>query len=327
MHMSNVIKAFHDEGWHITFEYNWKGSQVHSYNPYIHTHKFFEPSAKEHNNKPRNYLKNRLQNIEKQYDKFVNFGGSLEGALIASEESSEYFWPLKMRRAKNANICYYDQSMKWAGFLGEKYMGRTGEVFFLREEHDHIKKQLNPFRKDFIILYCFRGTMQQKATYPLAQEVCNEFIRRHPETTIITTGDEGCQQWEWPHPKIIHKSGRMPFRQALLMSRYVDLVLTPETGLGIAAGVYGTPKIMLLTAASLKNIVGNDKNDFSLQSEAWCSPCTRAIYNTDNCPMNNGHPICVAFSKNKILDRMEQAYEMHYLRNWDAPPYAGSVYM
>ena len=48
---------------------------------------------------------------------------------------------------------------------------------------------------------------------------------------------------------VVHRSGRMPFRQALLMARYMDLVVTPETGLGIGAGAYGTPKIMLLTIA------------------------------------------------------------------------------
>ena len=120
--------------------------------------------------------------------------------------------------------------------------------------------------------------------YPIAERVCTEFINRHPETVIITTGDKFCQQWEWEHPQVIHRSARIPFRQALCIAQFADMVVTPETGLGIGAGSFGTPKIMLLTAASLTNVVGNDRNDYSLQSPAYCSPlhshppCTRPLF-------------------------------------------------
>ena len=201
---------------------------------------------------------------------------------------------------------------------------------------------LEQFKDNYVILWAIRGSMYQKAMYPIAEEICTEFIRRHPETVIITTGDKFCQQWEWDHPNVIHKSGRIPFRQALNMAKYADMVVTPETGLGIGAGAFGVPKIMLLTAASLTNIVGNDENDYSLQSPAYCSPCFRAIYNTRNCPLGqprflNGKiidhmpideygkeeltqlPICVDFPAEMVLERMEEAYASGYERNWDRP--------
>jgi len=344
-HMSNVIKALDEDGYHITFEYNYKGAQIHTHNPRVDIHKVFEPSERLKDKKSIRDWNKRLKSYYDQYAFYVNFAGSLESTLIEPEDSSKYFWPLKMRRAKNTKICYYDQSMIWAGLTDKKYMGWTGEVYFTREEHNHVRKQLEPYRDKYVILWAMRGTMWQKAVCHIAKDICNEWLYRHPDSVIITTGDDFCQKWEWVSDhgvtispdkglgdgttSLIHKSGRMPFRQALNIARYANLVVTPETGLGIGAGVFGTPKIMLMTAASLKNIVGNDKNDFSLQSTAWCSPCARAIYNTDSCPLNpeTNLPICVDFSKDRVLDRMEEAYGMCYLQNWNEPPDSRPAYM
>ena len=334
--MSNVIKALNEDGWHITFEYNYKGVEVHKYNPRINIHRVCEPSLIKKFDEQLHFTK-RHDRLKKEYDKYVNFSGSLEIAKISPEEKSEYFWPLKMRRAKNANICYYDQSMVWAGLTDKKYMGWTGEIFFPVEEHERIKSFLKPFKRKYIILFCLRGTMWQKAVYPIVKDICTEWQKKYPDTVIITTGDEQCQQWEWEHDNVVHMSGRMPYKDALLMTRYVDMVITPETGLGIGAGAYETPKIMMLTAASLKNVVGNDKNDFSIQSDAWCSPCTRAIYNTNNCPtmkfpgykVNEQEPdlpICVNFDKKRVLNRMQEIYDLKIPRNWDKPENA-KVYM
>ena len=336
VHMSNVIKALDEDGWHITFEYNFKGKQVHADNPRVDVHRGFEPFDCG-NEKQLNEKFNEFKRLEEEYDLFVNFAYSLEDALIEPESKPSYFWPLWKRRAKNTNICYYDQSMIWAGLTDKKYMGWTGEIFFTRPEHEHVIEQLEPYRDKYIILWAMRGSMWQKAVCHIAKDICNEWLRRHPDTVIITTGDEFCHKWEWVadncvtiapdrglgsgEASLVHKSARMPFRQALHLAKYVDLVVTPETGLGIGAGAFGTPKIMMLTAASLKNVVGNDKNDFSIQSDAYCSPCTRAIYNTNNCPINpkTGLPICVDFDKYAVLDRMEQAYTSGYKRSWKLP--------
>jgi len=334
VHMSNVIKALDLDGWNITFEYNFKGAQIHARNPRIDNHIVFEPHRIKSNDGLIEWER-RLERCQKEYDLYVNFSGSLENALIAPEHSPEYFWPLIDRRKKNAMICYYDQSMIWAGLTHKKYMGWRGEVYFNQEEHLHVLSQLECYKDKFIILWALRGSMWQKAVCHIAKDICDEWLERHPDSVIITTGDAFCHKWEWPSKvgytiapdhglgdgtaSLVHKSARMPFRQALHIARFANLVVTPETGLGIGAGAFGTPKIMLLTAASLKNVVGNDINDFSLQSEAYCSPCTRAIYNTNNCPVNpnTNLPICVDFRKERVLDQMEKAYELRHLRSWD----------
>ena len=349
IHMSNVIRAFDEDGWHITCEYNHKGAQIHSYNPRIDVHKYFEPTKDNFNGSKKFYsfLREKERIINDNYDHFVNFGHSLENTLIEPERQSSYFWPLWLRREKNTNICYYDQSMIWSGLTDQKYMGGVGEIWFTEEEHEHVWNQLQPYRDKFVIVWALRGTMWQKAVCHIAKDIVNDWLKEFPDTVVITTGDDFCQKWEWVSPigttiapekgigegaTLIHKSGRMPFRQALHFARYADLVVTPETGLGIGAGAMSTPKIMLLTAASIKNIVGNDKNDYSLQSDAFCSPCTRAIYNTLSCPVNKQTelPICVDFDKNKVLEKMREArtnHEMYHVQDRHDLPGSGSVFL
>ena len=342
IHMSPVIRAFYEEGWEVTMLYNFKGAQIHSYNPMITHHEFFEQGAKDCTVEKFKEHQKHVMEAYSSYDKFVSLQKTIEFELIPGENSTDYYLPLRMRRDKVNDICFYDQSMIRAGLTHKKYMGKTGDIFFTAEEHNTVLDWLEKFKDNYIILWALRGSMYQKAMYPIASAVCNEFITRHPETIIITTGDDFCQPGEWENDKVIHKSGRMPFRQALNIAKYVDMVVTPETGLGIGAGAFGTPKIMLLTAASITNIVGNDKNDYSLQSPAYCSPCFRAIYNTENCPKGgrrfiNGKiidhmpidkygtetvtqlPLCVDFPPEMVLNRMEEVYSSGYERNWDRP--------
>lgn len=340
--MSAVIRAFYEDGWEVTMSYNFKGAQIHTHNPLISYHEYFESGANEATKNMRKGYVKRLKRAMNEYDKFVTLQNTLEETLIPGEHSPEYFWPLWLRRAKNNDINFYDQSMICSGLTEKKYMGRTGDIYFTKFEHNFVLDYLEQFKDNYIILWAIRGSMYQKAMYPITEQICTEFIKRHPNTVIITTGDKFCQQWEWEHPQVFHKSGRIPFRQSLNIAKYVDMVVTPETGLGIGAGTFGTPKIMLLTAASLTNIVGNDKNDYSLQSPAYCSPCFRAIYNTRNCPLGPPRflkgriidhmpigeyhkeeltqlPICVDFPPEMVLGQMEKIYNSGYERNWDRP--------
>lgn len=344
VHMSNVIRAFDEDGWNVSVEYNSKGAHIHKANPRIKRHLIFETGTADVVAKVREnpmFLNDHIEAVGRNYDRTVSLQGSLEDALIEPSRSHQYQWPLWKRRLKNANICYYDQSMIWAGLTDKKYMGRTGEIYFTNEEHQMVGEWVERRKEKYVVLWCLRGSMYQKAVYPMAQEVIGKFCEKHPEALVITTGDDFCKQLEWDHPQVMHKSGAWPFRQTALLARYVDMVVTPETGLGIVAGVFGTPKIMLLTAASLKNVVGNDENDFSLQSPAWCSPCTRAIYDTDHCEhwgdrkdffsthSEEGHPlpICVNFNPEEVLARMEEVYAMRIRRKQYDPTDRRPVYM
>jgi hypothetical protein len=102
------------------------------------------------------------------------------------------------------------------------------------------------------------------------------------------------------------------------MTEYVDLVISPETGVLNASGCFDTPKIGLLTHSNKTNLTKYFKNDYSLQAETECSPCHRMIY-LDNfktdCPVIMGEdkrPMCCAcadgFSVERVLHNMELVY-------------------
>lgn len=355
VHASHLPRILYEEGYEVTFEYNWKGAQILSYNPYIKHHVFAEPTKKELSNDSETNLKTYKKQIQikREYDKFIDLNASLEGALISDEKSHKYFMPKKWRNEKFGDICFYDQTVKWAG-LSDKYYGRVGEIYFRKKEHERMIELFTPIwdRGKRILMWSIAGTMWQKAIYPWSKEVCDEFQRRHPDVVVIVTAGEEYAKHAWGIPiyqdgwqeaNAINVVGKWPFRQALLATKYIDMLVTPETGIGIGAGTYGTPKMMLMTAASVKNIVGNDKNDFSIQSEAWCSPCHRAIYNMDICDTVelNGNvsssikemgtekklPICVFFDKERVLHQMEKMYEVCCLRERPAASLSRPVYM
>ena len=311
IHMSHVLRIFNQEGWNVSFEYNLKGAQLHYCNPWIHHHVMYEPPIDEaamiREGTDRVNLFLRVKQLREQYDRVINLGGSLEDAMIAPERNSNYFMFKKWRNKRWSDKCYYDQSVDKCG-LDKKYHGLTGELYYKKYEHDRVIDYFNDnYKGKFVFIWCLTGSMMQKQIWGWSKDVIDIFHKRHPETVFLlsTAPDLAEKSWENEYTKPL----KMPFRQVALMTRYANAVVTPETGLGIIAGAYGTPKMMLLTAASLKNIVGNDKNDFSLQSRAWCSPCHRAIYNSETCQTNKlGLPICNDFDKDEILSQLEKMY-------------------
>jgi ADP-heptose:LPS heptosyltransferase len=101
----------------------------------------------------------------------------------------------------------------------------------------------------------------------------------------------------------------MPFRQALLITKYVNCVIGCESGLMIGASMWYTPTIMLMTAASIESHCKYNPNDYSIQSPAYCSPCYKGPYQYRGCPHKNGNPLCVYFNVVDIINKIKQIYE------------------
>lgn len=106
----------------------------------------------------------------------------------------------------------------------------------------------------------------------------------------------------------------------MLMTKHVDLVIAPETGILNAAGCFDTPKIGLLTHSNKTNLTKYFKNDHSLQAHIDCSPCHRMIYaeNFKDCELigggseKGGIDYCAcgdAFSPDVVIREVEEVYE------------------
>ena len=60
----------------------------------------------------------------------------------------------------------------------------------------------------------------------------------------------------------------------MVMTKYADLVVGPETGILNAAGCFPTPKITLLSHSRHENLCKYWENDYCLAPEgAFCHPC------------------------------------------------------
>jgi len=155
--------------------------------------------------------------------------------------------------------------------------------------------------------------------YPDMEKLSYKILDEYPSAHIYLTGEPALQEHAWEHDRI-HHVFNVPIKQVFLMTKYADLVIGPETGTMVAAGMWGTPKVQLCTASSVFQCTQYHKNDYSIQSNVKCSPCHRAMYNYEDCEnmIKIGrdydgkelfYPACVfGFDINYILGVTEKVY-------------------
>jgi len=86
--------------------------------------------------------------------------------------------------------------------------------------------------------------------------------------------------------RFIELAGEISMRESMLLTKYVDLVIAPDTGILHASGCYDTPKIGLLGHTTKENITKYFKNDYSIEATCACAPCFYLIYDhAVQCPI------------------------------------------
>ena len=164
-----------------------------------------------------------------------------------------------------------------------------------------------------VVLVVLAGSCAQKV-YPRTPELMCDLAGK---AKVYIMGDDSTADFSLDHPNIVNLSGKIPIKQAILMTRYADFVFGGETGLLVAAGMWGTPKMMLCTSASVYQACKYHKNDHSMQADTPCSPCHRAIYTDEDCESldregEDCYPSCTgAFDYNRIRETIERA--LHHL--------------
>lgn len=188
------------------------------------------------------------------------------------------------KNADRGQFYLVDNDQKWMSFA-YGLLPLQPEIFFTDEEHDFMAKQMQPHIGKFKILWGLSGSSRQK-TYPtdhllklyglLKEQYQDNFV-------VYTVGDELCQLLEIPfegEKTFQPRSGVWTMRQSILAARYVDVVISPDTGLLHGAGCFDTPKIGLLTHTTIENITKHFKSDYSLEAkDVACAPCFHMTYN------------------------------------------------
>jgi ADP-heptose:LPS heptosyltransferase len=316
--ISPVLRQLKKDGYHVTLNINPYCKEVFKHNPNIDN-----LLIQERDGVPNHDLKEYWEYWEAKYDRYVQLSESLEGDLLVVENRPEFFTHQAYRH-KRGNFNYYDYAMKRAGYGPETY-GQLGEIFFTTAEDRRAQEWFKELGQDkFVVLWALNGSSHHKV-YPLMENVILEWVKTHPETRFITTGDYSAKLLEFEHPQVICKAGDWMLREALLATKYVDLVIGPETGTTNAAGCWPTPKIVLMSHSTRENMTKYFLNDFSLEPDATvapCWPCHSLHYSRQSCPEGTvmdmetnveigKAPICtLAISPQRLLARMEEVYKI-----------------
>jgi ADP-heptose:LPS heptosyltransferase len=288
--LSCVIDGFHKQGWKVIFDCGKRGAEV-----YKHDERIAELIPHDESIKDPDKL---LENIKElrakvKHDYYCHFSGSIEHNVCAHPTQPEYIYP-KYEREKIFNRNYYEATIKWAEEKGEgekpdfSKFEPVPSLRFTTEEEEKVKKWLNPDRKN--VLWALSGSGCNKV-YPWTEYVMQNVIAKEP-VHFITVGDNKCQMLEnfnefIPKETVTNLAGLTTIRESLLLTKFVDLVVSPDTGVLHASGCWETPKIGLLGHTTRVNITKHFKSDYSLESDSPCAPCFYLIYDHSiQCPLD-----------------------------------------
>lgn len=225
---------------------------------------------------PNEDLGDYWKEIGKNFDKVINFSGSVEGYTVKVEGTPDFDWPAEKRR-KLCDVNYMDRTLEVAGYPQVK--GALPELYFTEDEEAGAQYFREMHKSKFMILCALSGSSLHK-TYPWMPYVAGEIHKRHDDVIIVTVGEYLSQFLEsWRHPNTINTAGMWSVRQSMLMTKYADLVIGPETGIMVASSCYDTPKIMFLSHSTRNNSGKYWKNCTTLHpKDCACYPCHRMIY-------------------------------------------------
>jgi ADP-heptose:LPS heptosyltransferase len=283
-----VLRAFKEEGYHVTFNTSDNGMEICKHNPNVD--QFIYQAMDE---VPNAELNAYWKALERGYDRVVNLSGTIEETLLSIKGSPEYDLTDDERRAKFGNVNYYDHALKIAGFPDKRRV--NGEIFFSEEEEGIARIWRKTLEGRFVVIWALGGSGPHKR-FPYAAMAMAEFARINPESLFITVGGHAEKLLELAaddDPNYMHRSGRWGIRNTAIAVKYADLVIGPETGVLNMAGCFDTPKICMLSHSSWANLCKHWKNDDSVQSRQHCSPCHKMIFSINLFPFYVIFMFCV----------------------------------
>lgn len=303
-HLPRLIKEHYGVDY-IEFETSDRGCDILFGNPYIDKLQEIPMVTQV------DYLENRWNVGEDQYDMFFNLTHSIELKYCLFENDHRYWRTSKYRRDKFGKMNYYDVMTAFAG-LPEKYYGTRGKLWYADELHEKAaawaKRIKKKYDADWLILVCVSGSSLHKR-FQQVDSICNKILKKYPKALIMLTGDEDCKDDLDPkHDRIISKIGKWNFRTVALYTKYFDFVISPETGLVCVAHNWDVPTLQLLTAASWDNHIKYAKNAYWVQSPVTCSPCHKSPHHYYGCPTKDMFPACIFFNEDEIMGKVEEAY-------------------
>ena len=243
----------------------------------------------------------------------IDLIGTLEGACIARREQQEYNRPVGDRRVIYGSNGFYDAIFKRCGVELPLALNLEG-LWIPRELEEWGLKWRAQLGDKFAVTIATNGSSIHKV-FRNWRSLVDRILEKYDDAIVYLSGDDEKSLSAYKHERVrvlSHKS--VPFKQAMYMMKYMDLVIGPETGLLVAAGMWGTPKMMLMSASSVWQANQYTRNDFSFQLPVPCSPCHLSVFELADCEnvAKDGleaMPLCVKrFPIDMIMDRVNYIY-------------------
>lgn len=304
-HLPRLIKDHYGVD-HITFETNYQGYQILQGNPFIDDLQYVDVTKLTDNRLRKNW-----DYCEEKYDISFNLIYTIELAVCCNENDSRYYRNDEFRRKNFGKMTYYDVMTK-ACNLPDKYLGTRGQLYYCNEDHALAQaeaiKTKSKYNASHLILLNLSGTSLHKK-FVQAENIGRRILEKYPNAILFLTGDEHCLDQVFEGERIISWVGKRNIRSVALMTKYLDLTVSMETGLPLIAHSWDAPCLQLLTAASYENHIQGAKNAYWLQAPVHCSPCHKNPHEYWGCPTKEKMPACVWFDADKIMDKIGEALE------------------
>jgi len=286
-----VLKKLKSEGYHVTLNCSEVGREVTKYCPYVDEIAVQIKDHVENKGIGTGPLWEYWNELGSKYDKFVNLTGSAEETLLIPDsrmlmmikqigekhpeltEESKVYNAIRAIRAQVGDTNYYDNHLAKAGYADR---GMNGELFFSEQEEIMAQGFRDRYPGRFIVMWCLSGSSYHKR-YPYFQQIAQELVIKNPDILLISVGDPECALLERSESnRYLPRAGRWQLRTSMVMTKYVDLVIGPETGILNAAGCFPTPKITFLSHSSHENLCKYWENDYCVHpdtNDVFCHPC------------------------------------------------------
>jgi ADP-heptose:LPS heptosyltransferase len=266
------------------------GDAVYPFNPWITKLHRLESCADTETCTGMTVRKQKIKEIGDKIhaDTTVDLAFTCEGKYLFHSDHPNYQASPEFRRALCAHANYYEHIN--CRVLGCKRTRPELYAGFQEDNHWARLRAANLGTK--FIQIQLTGSSINKC-YPYWPVVIMELQKLEPRAIIATTGDpqlgallelacleHGCDPrriWATCRDK------RFTLRDSIIMTKYVNVVVGPETGVMNAAACFDTPKVVLLSHSNADNLCKGWDNWFPIQALTPCSPCWRIVSPGDDC--------------------------------------------
>jgi len=201
-----------------------------------------------------------------EYDVIVDLRWTIESKYLFRTDAP--LPPIEERKKKNKGKNYYRVTMEVAGYKVDK--GKP-ELYLSDEE----EKLLNEFKKEnpkFVIWQLYGSSnAKQLVRAPIW---ITEIMKQVPDCKHYLVGNAHFSTKRlFGSDNVKCVAGIWGLRTSMLMCKYANLVVGPESAITNASGAFDTPKFIMYSGVLPENLGGDFENHYGFCPKCECYPC------------------------------------------------------